>query len=395
MFRALAGLPLAALVAGVLYLPGGGHGQAQESLRLPPGIQPATGQSPAPLGGRVPGVARPQPRPRSPYEVTDKAPGGPWMVLAANYTCENAEYFATQMVENLRRRGEFAYLWNFADERRRKEEEEYDRLMRQRNPNMPIRRRITRIEEQCGVLIGGYRTLEAANAQLKRIKKLTPPVVRDKTGQPVQDQLITGAEGTDKTTGKMVTRSTPVPISPFVRAFVIRNPALPRQKVDPTTTVDKAWARINSAEEYSLLKCRKNYTLVIKFYQGGGVLQDNSVSSQSGFMSKMFGNDKKRLLQATAVQAHSLADMLTKTGALNKLSEDRHLSKQKVYVFHMRHGSVVTVGGFESLESDDLKAWQRMLSGMHLDRQIVGGDASTATHLQTFTQPLPMKIPKL
>ena len=387
LFRALAGLPLAALAAGVLYLPGGGSGQAQESLRPPQGFQPAsTGGNVSPAGGRLPGLAPPRPRPRSPYEVTAKAPGGPWMVLAANYTCENAEFFATQMVENLRRRGEFAYLWNFADAQRRKEElEEYQRRLHS-NPNVTPRRRITRIQEQCGVLIGGYRTTEAASAQLKRIKKLTPPVVRDKQGRPVQDHLI--GRWNEKEA-----KASAVPLSPFARAFVIRNPALPRQKVDQTAIVDKAWKRMNSAEEYNLLNCRKDYTLVIKFYQGAGILQNNSAPNQGNFMNRLFGNDKKRILQATAVQAHSLAEALNKSGALNKVSEKRHLSKQRAYVFHMRHGSIVTVGGFDSLESEDLKAWQRMLSGMRLSPD--NNDPTTLTHLETFAQPMPMKIPKL
>ena len=392
LFRALAGLPLA---AAMLYLPGPENALGQTPVRPPLGIEPATaaGQNLPPSGGRYAGVLPPQPRPHSPYEVTAKAPGGPWMVLAANYTCQDAEYLATQVVEYLRRHGEFAYLWNFADQQRRKQEEEYNKLM-QSNRNVPYRRRITRIQEQCGVLIGGYPKDTAANAQLKRIKKLTPPVVRDRKGQVVQDFIFAGMEGKQHTTGKTVAQTYDrVPLSPFARAFVIWNPALPRPRVDQTAAVDPAWKRLNSAEEYNLLKCRKNYTLVIKFLEGPGVLQDNAMPSNSGFMAKLFGEDKHKLLYATAVQAHSLADMLNKSDAIGKLCEQYHLPRQRAYVLHMRHGSLVTVGGFDSLDDKNLKAMQFRLSGMRLNA-IQGGDPSTADALQTFTQPLPMKVPK-
>src|SRR5262249_51702005 len=62
-------------------------------------------------------------------------------------------------------------------------------------------------------------------------------------------------------------------ISPFVRAFVIRNPALPHQQVDPTTKVDPSWKKLNAGRPYNLLRCRKNWTLVIKVYEGAGTLQ--------------------------------------------------------------------------------------------------------------------------
>ena len=396
LFRALAGLPLAALAAAVLYLPAPERVRAQAPVRPPTGFEPAATAETnlPPLGGRYAGVQPPQPRPHSPYEVTAKAPGGPWMVLAANYTCPDAEYLATQLVEHLRRHGEFAYLWNFADQQRRKQEEQYNRLM-QSNRNVPYRRRITRIQDQCGVLIGGYPKDTVANAQLKRIKKLTPPAVRDRNGRVVQDFISAGMDGKQNTTGKTVAHIyDKVPVSPYARAFVIWNPALPRPRVDQSAAVDPLWSRLNSAEEYNLLRCRKNYTLVIKFLEGPGVLQDNAMPSNSGFLAKLFGEDKHKLLYATAVQAHSLAEMLNKSGALRELCDKYRLPKQQAYVLHMRHGSIVTVGGFDSLDDKDLKTMQLRLSGMRFNVR-AGGDPTTTDALQTFPQPLPMKVPRL
>jgi hypothetical protein len=287
---------------------------------------------------------------------------------------------------------------NFADLRRRKEEEEYDRMVRN-NPNMPYRRRVTRIEQQCGVLVGGYPTQEKANEAMRFIKQLPAPEVYLPNGQRAEDIIREEGEGSDRRTGKSETKTLGTwRANPFSRAFVIHNPTLPRQKTDPTAKVDPAWKNLNAAEDYSLLRCRKAYTLVIKFYEGPGVLQNEAVKSDNGFLAKLgFGSDNRKILHGTAMQAHELARVLRQF----KTPDGKKL---EAFVLHMRNGSLVTVGGFDSLEDKNLKDMQYHLSKLRLSPG--QGPPSTVPlgtqagpleqrYLDLFSQPMPMRVPRL
>lgn len=388
--RALAGLPLAAVA--VLYFSGGERGLGQTPVSLPSGIEAAGQQNVSPAAR--PAAVRPAPRPPSPYEIKGQAPGGAWMVLAATYTGPHAVYMAEQVVRHLQNvrgpRWKAVYVWNFADQQRHKEEEEHNR-MAQANLNVPYRRRFTRIEEQCGVLVGGYASADEANKALVYVKHLAPPTVVTPDGRKAEDVLHEGAEGNDST-GHTKTESHKLAVvNPFTRAFVILNPALPRQKVDPTAKVDKAWEALNAGEDYSLLKCRKAFTLVIKYYEGPGALQDNGVPNNAGVMAKLFGTKSRVALNATAQLAHEMARALDQSGALRAGAMGKYSAR--VYVMHMRNGSVVTVGGFDSLEDPRLKEVQRDLSRLRLNP--VRNPNPDNSSLELFAQPLPMRVPKL
>jgi hypothetical protein len=392
--RALTGLALPALAVG-LSLSGLGRGAAQDPALFrssppaaPQGFAPAAG----PGAGEVPAAPGQRPvRAPGPYEVTPQA--GPWMVLAATYTCPDAVYLAEQVVGYLRERRWNAYIWNFADQKRRQEEEEFNRRM-QNNPNVPYRRRFTRIPEECGVLVGGYPSMDAAKAALKSIKKLPPPDVRLRTGEEACDTIIIhaptdGPDGPGAPERSLGVRDlNRVKISPFMRAFVIHNPALPRQEVDQTAKVDPLWKKLNAGEEYSLLRCKKEWTLVIKFYEGSGALQSaGAQDSGGGFLEKLgFGNKSKNILDATALQAHELARFL------RQYKDPVTGQTLKAYVLHTRHGSIVTVGGYDAPGDAEMQAMQQKLSGLRL--YSVGGSPVGNSH-ELFAQPMPMRVPRL
>jgi hypothetical protein len=159
---ALTGLAVPAVALGMVGFSALGRGYAQapsafegRPLAAPQGFVPAP-QPGTPQTARAP----------HPFEVTAKA--GPWMVLAATYTSPygtpDAVYMAEQVMRYLRANKYNAYLWSFSDQKRHQEEEEYNRMM-QANPDRPYRRRITQMHEQCGVLVGGYRSCGTATAR--------------------------------------------------------------------------------------------------------------------------------------------------------------------------------------------------------------------------------------
>ncbi len=377
----LASLTVPALAVGMAALGRGFAQTPQPGFGARPMAAPQ-GFLPAEQPGQAPGVGAPHP-----FEVTAQA--GSWLVLAATYTSPqgtpDAVYMAEQVVRYLRGKGYPAYLWSFSDQKRRQEEEEYNRTM-QANADRPYRRRITRMQEQCGVLVGGFRDLEAANKEMKKIKGLPAPPVRNRAGEVVADKIVRPNEREPSLQTRRLDPFAPgggprddlryEDISPFVRAFVIRNPALPRQQVDQTAKVDPLWKKLNAREKYSLLRCRKDWTLVIKVYEGPGVLQSRETQTGgNSFVDMLFGGKSHQVLDATAAQAHELADFLRRS---------LHL---ETYVLHTRGVSIVTVGSYDSPDDEQLKSMQRQLSGGRL--------LGTGPAHELFPQPMPMRVPRL
>src|SRR5262245_22346587 len=388
---ALTGLAVPALALGVVGLSALGRGFAQAPSAF-------EGRPVAPPQGFVP-AAQPgtsqTPRGPHPFEVTAQA--GPWMVLAATYTSPqntpDAVYMAEQVVRYLRDNNYKAYLWNFSDQKRRQEEEEFNRMM-QANPDRPYRRRITRMQEQCGVLVGGYRDSETANKAMQAIKGLPAPKVKNRFGEEVSDEIVrpnqeasappTGLMGNFTPTDRMGSeRLKREKISPFVRAFVIRNPALPRQQPDQTAKVDPFWKQLNAGRPYNLLKCRKDWTLVIKVYEGAGVLQSAGTTPTKGnsFLDMLgIGGKSHQILDATARQAESLAQFL------------REGPQLEAYVLHTRGSSIVPVGNYDSPDDQQLREMQQTISRLRFAPQ---GGAPLGNAHELFAQPLPMRIPRL
>jgi hypothetical protein len=170
-------------------------------------------------------------------------------------------------------------------------------------------------------------------------------------------------------------------ISPFVRAFVIRNPTLPHQQPDQKK-LDPFWKELNRGRPYNLLKCRKDWTLVIKVYEGGGVLQSagTTPTKGNGFLDMLgIGGKSHQILDANALQAESLAEFLRRY-------------QFDTYVLHTRGSSIVTVGGYDSPEDQQLREMQQTISRLRFAP--IAGDPLGNAH-ELFAQPLPMRVPRL
>ncbi len=307
--------------------------------------------------------ARVEADPNKEYAVTPEA--GPWMIRVTTYVGPEARQLAHQMVLEIRSRFDLpAYVVNYGDEERRKQQQELEQFRKQfPDYQGPIRR--TRIQEQCMVVIGGYKDIDAAHRALVDVKKLPAPsseklmavLAQARPSQKVGEDHQALLEGTF--------------VNPFLSCFAVRNPTVVQErKVDNKN--DPFLKKLNAHETFSLLQCKKPWTLIVATYQGMHTIQP--VSGESKVLSifeNLWRSNTGEMLEASAQNAHNLADAMRKLGF-------------EAYVLHTRGGSLVTVGGYDRSDDPRIQQVQRTLaSSVRLEQ--------TA---QMLAQPIPMEVPR-
>jgi hypothetical protein len=293
--------------------------------------------------------------PNKDYPVTPEA--GPWMVLVATYTGPDRASLAKQMAYKIRADlDKPAYVFVYVDKERLKQKQQLENANRmaeeylRREGTLPphMKWKTIRVEEQYGVLIGGWADADMAKAYLDaKIRTIKNPpllvsahgaegydtaiqIVRDSQGRPIDED---GRPIVDPQ--KQRPKYERVRLNPFATAIVTRNPSLPSAPV--AKTLDPAVIKFNADEEYSLLNCpaKCTCTLLVKEYIGATTVQNMSGGKDRGFLSALwFGSDKPgETLAAAGHDAHELARTL------------RQLNLE-AYVLHGRTSSIVTIGGF-------------------------------------------------
>jgi hypothetical protein len=310
--------------------------------------------------------------PQSPYAVTPQA--GNWFIIVGSFfTGEQSRQLAEGLVEEIRRDYKLpAYVFNKGAEEREKEKQRVAALVEQQRKfiqesgaqaDTPIRvKKFQTVEDQYAVLVGGYKDMDAARKALDDIKKLKPPSEKYMNKHTVVTPA--GENGGKATVSEGH-------VSPFLASFVVPNPTIPRQKDPEKDKPDANLKEYNDGESFSLLKCKKPYTLVVKTYSGAA-----QISSRSGggeFLSKIGMNKGGELLNASAQQAHSMAELLKKMG-------------YESYVLHTRTNSLVTIGGFDSEQDPRLIATQRSLAQTKL--------TGLSEMDRLYANPVPMAIPR-
>lgn len=288
---------------------------------------------------------------------------GPFLICVGSFrgpqARELAEQLATYVQQQYRWR---AYLFSRSDEERRKQEEELKRLRELYGPNQRFRR--TRIEDEYAVLVGDFRSWDEARRELERVKQLPAP-----KGIPLPVLFIVrqerGTGGTDqpgKASGEYAT------YNPFRYAFVVPNPLTAKPAADKPKNWDPLWADLNRNNPYSLLRCPRRYTLLVKAFQaptlitgmrGAPPVLTTNAAPRPAALDAQVEKEMRRLEQilgwkpdAAALQAHNLCEVL------------RHPSlNYEAYVLHTKEASLVTVGSFDRLDDPNVAQLRQLLGG--------------------------------
>jgi hypothetical protein len=301
--------------------------------------------------------------PSKDYAVTPEV--GPWMICVTYYEGKGAPQLAHELITEIRRKhGLPAYVYNRADEERRKHLEERRQQLEQlkrlqeQYPDAKLPIRAPRIEEQCAVLIGGYKDMDAARKALEKIKKLPPPSEKlMHWGTEVRPLENAGPERQAEIRA--------APLNPFLTSFVTRNPSLPQRPSEPTS--DPFLKELNAGEDYSLLKCKKPWTMMVAVYHGMATIETKK--GRTGF-EEWWSKSSGEMLAASGQNAHNLAEAMRKLGF-------------EAYVLHTRKCSVVTIGSFD--RNDDPRM-QRLQTELATNVQL-------GPRLQLLPQPVPMPVP--
>jgi len=316
----------------------------------------------------------------SQYPVT---PGvGEWLILVQSYTGEKSAQLAEELATSLRTEYKPAlpaYVFNRGAEERRKEQERVAKIRQQHREmakqqgwpeDTPMPRiKTMRIEDSHAVMIGGWKDMETARKALDHIRKLKAPAEKFMHQGRVLLPPTEGSKARDEIYGGL---------NPFLTAFVVHNPTLP-PPVDPERGKLQNLKEFNADESFSLLKCRKPYTLMVKTYTGAVKLA-SATESKASFVDKIAGTAKPgQLLNASANQAHQLAEVL------KQLRDDKKqmVISTDIYVLHTETASYVCVGGYDRPDDPNLLHYQKRLANLNL-----GGMDSL------IAKPMPMPVPK-
>ncbi|MCA9065195.1 MAG: hypothetical protein KDA96_19135 [Planctomycetaceae bacterium] len=133
--------------------------------------------------------------------------------------------------------------------------------------------------------------------------------------------------------------STPGNPGPLSKAMLTVNPLLDPSELQSRSS-DNLLATLNADMEYSLLKNKGKYTLVVASFSGKSLMQIGHTldSNESGKFEAAFGSN----LDESFVQAWSL------TEALRSAKKFGYEDDYEAWVFHDRYRSVVTIGSFDS-----------------------------------------------
>lgn len=383
--RLTAAVALAATCGGVLWLPlcacfgqapgAAGSAPGNFPFQLGGGSPPAATGFPFQLGGNPPQPApAEEPDPNRDIAVTPEV--GEWMICVASYTGPESHVWARGMVALLREPGYRlpAYVFNRGAEERRKERERIQEILRSRQKleaetgtlvhagKMRIPR-YANVEDQVAVLIGGYRDMDTARRALDEIRKLPAPDPK----RVKLDGVITmnKEKGQEEAKGQLAFRN------PFKHGFVVRNPSLPpRPPADRSLDVAEL-RRLNEDEPYSLLKCKKKITLAIREFQLPTLIQSETefkgLLKKASFLTSASDDD------AAAKSANNLAEFLNKK------------VNMEAYVLHTKFSSVVTVGGFDSLDDPRVQTVRAQVDRMNQDPRY--------DQFKLFPVPRPMQVP--
>ncbi len=329
--------------------------------------------------------------PRPPDEKPDinvdiqvKEDLGPWMIMVHAYIGPEAPIMARQMVTELRTNYKLpAYTFNYGAEERRKEYERVKAQVEQwkqhlakngMSTDQPIHLRTIRINEQVGVLIGGFANEAAAKKFLdERIRKLKP-LDPAKTGVMLDKRVYYGEEKKDK-----AEKLQEGYVNPFLGAFVAHNPKVKQTRPADWDKPDIDLLRkLNSGESLSLLTCKKKYTLAVKDFPTPTMVETKGNSGS--FIESFLGTKSAARVDIAATNAHSMGELLRQ-------------ARLDAYVLHTKYGSYVCVGGFDATTDPAMRSMQTLLETKVMP-QVYQSISAATNHPLTPSPVVPMLVPR-
>ncbi len=282
--------------------------------------------------------------PEKTYWISPEA--GPWVIVCSGYGGSNPKELARQVSLWLRRRGYAAYIFDRGAQERDQEQREYEELKRQ-NPNAKIPH--VKREEQCAVLIGGFKDQNEASEVLRsRVRNLPPP-----TDVQVPGLLTVDYQFTPLPDGRIERAA----LNPFAKAYLTPNPTM--QQAKPTAKADPFLVSLNENEPLSLLQNKSRWTLVVREFRGNTSIVPENGRGTSNFLDKLSFMPHRETPQENALE---LAGKLAWSAA-NWLRNGGY----DAYVLHTPDASLVTVGGFDALDTKDNHPMQDMIDRLLQD----------------------------
>ncbi len=271
--------------------------------------------------------------PNREYWLTDE--NGPWLIMATTFSGEGAQQQAHELVIELRRDYQLpAYLhrkqFDFTgkvigagvDPKGRPKEMRYQRAVKY---------------EEFAVLVGDYSSVEDSRIEkdLETIKTLHPATLDPKRrGQQVKQpffQIRTLYRAVNPEKKKY---------GPMYRAFVVRNPLIPREFF-VHSGLSPLVLRINDGVEHSLLDNPGKYTVQVATFTGEVYYETElRPEEKDRWWENIVKRRKPSKLEMAAEKAHRLTLALRKQGV-------------EAYEFHDRDKSIVTVGSFDQIGHRD------------------------------------------
>lgn len=318
------------------------------------------------------------------YQLSEE--DGPWMILASNFVGEGSRARAERLAFEIRKQLALpAFIY----------QEKFDFTGNlNSNPRSSTRVRYANRYryDAYAVLVGEYDSTEhpGIEGDLKRIRKATLPIFKDPGELAAETNRSNPVTTVKSFANRLLNAATEKPAGPMSQAFVTRNPMLPEEYF-AAPEVDSFVSQLNEDLDYSLLKCKGKYTVVVKTFQGTEVIVD-------GKSEKKFQPSGERL-DKFAAQAQRMTAKLRAQGV-------------EAYQFHDRFRSLVTVGSFESLGRElpdgrfeyasDIRAVMKKYSAFNVRPELksqvpagVQGIASNNVAMIPFdVKPTPIAIPK-
>ena len=311
-------------------------------------------------------------------EITPAA--GNWMIFAMAYTGPKAPEMARRFVAVMRGHYKInAYVFNYGAKEKQEEYERVEKIRKEQNDalaraglksDVPIRIAAMKIDEQTGVLVGGYKSRDEAMKALEKFRKLDPNAL-------LENKVDLDTKFVIELDGKQ--RKEAVAVNPFTKAFPSRNPTIDPEKNSGDPEADlRFFRKVNEGEPFSLLKCKKPYTLAVKQFNmqyktmnGGKEGTKEAMTFLERFEKGLTLGKDRQWEDVAANNAHNMAEYFRKSG-LNE-----------AYVLHSKYCSFVTIGTYESPTDPRLVSMQNYLEG-HF---------KTDTYRQADMFPRPMVMP--